>query len=48
MTKASVQHIIESRRDAIAMRVKGHLSSLRKGSIKKGSVKALFKDLENG
>jgi hypothetical protein len=42
------KQLIDSRRDAIAKRAGIASSNLKKGAIKKGSVKDLYKDLENG
>ena len=42
------KQLIDARRDAIAKRASTASSNLKKGAIKKGSVKDLYKDLENG
>jgi hypothetical protein len=42
------KQLIDARRDAIAKRASIASSNLKKGAIKKGSVKDLYKDLENG
>jgi hypothetical protein len=42
------KQLIEARRDAIARRVSSASANLKKGAVKKGSVKDLYKDLENG
>ena len=42
------KQLIDARRDAIAKRATAASSNLKKGAIKKGSVKDLYKDLENG
>ena len=42
------KQLIDARRDAIAKRARTASSNLKKGAIKKGSVKDLYKDLENG
>jgi len=42
------KQLIDARRDAIAKREKTASANLKKGAVKKGSVKDLFKDLENG
>jgi hypothetical protein len=42
------RNIIRAKRNAIARRTAIALSNLKKGAIKKGSVKDLYKDLENG
>jgi len=41
------KQLVDAKRDAIAKRAREALSNLRKGAIKKGSVKDLRKDLEN-
>ena len=40
------KQLIEAKRDAIAKRAKEAMSNLKKGSVKKGTVKDLLKDLE--
>jgi hypothetical protein len=40
------KQLIEAKRDAIAERAKKAMSNLRKGAVKKGTVKELYKDLE--
>ena len=42
------KQLIDARRDAIAKRARTASSNLKNGAIKKGSVKDLYKDLENG
>jgi hypothetical protein len=42
------KQLIDARRDAIAKRTSAASSNLKKGAIKKGSVKDLYKDLEDG
>jgi hypothetical protein len=42
------KQLIDARRDAIAKRANIASSNLKKGAIKKGSIKDLYKDLENG
>ncbi len=42
------KQLIDARRDAIAKRANTASSNLKKGAIKKGSIKDLYKDLENG
>jgi hypothetical protein len=42
------RQISEARRDAIARRAREAMSNLKKGTVKKGSVKDLHKDLEDG
>ncbi|HPD58103.1 MAG TPA: hypothetical protein PKW17_12735 [Smithellaceae bacterium] len=42
------KQLIEARRDAIAKRASAATSNFKKGAIKKGSIKDLYKDLENG
>jgi hypothetical protein len=42
------KQLIDARRDAIAKRASTALSNLKKGAIKKGSVKDLYRDIENG
>lgn len=46
--KTTIRHIIKAKRDVIARRVKVSLSNLKKDTSKKGSVKDLYKDFENG
>ena len=41
------KQLIEAKRDAIARRAKQTDSNLKKGQVKKGSLKALYEDLEN-
>lgn len=41
------KQLMDARRDAIAKRATTASSNLKKGEIKKGSVKDLYKDLEN-
>ncbi|MEK7289426.1 MAG: hypothetical protein AAB067_04550 [Planctomycetota bacterium] len=40
------KQLIEAKRDAIAKRAKEAMSNLKKGMVKKGTVKDLLKDLE--
>ncbi|MDI6777076.1 MAG: hypothetical protein QMD03_07545 [Syntrophales bacterium] len=40
------KQLIEAKRDAIAKRAKEAMADLRKGVVKKGTVKELYKDLE--
>jgi hypothetical protein len=42
------KQLIDARRDSIAKRAITASSNLKKGAIKKGSLKDLYKDLENG
>jgi hypothetical protein len=42
------KQLIDARRDATARRAKTASSNVKKGKIKKGSVKDLYKDLEDG
>ena len=48
MAKISVHRIITAKRDAIVRHANTASSNLKKGAIKKGLVKDLYKDLENG
>ncbi len=41
------KQLIEARREAIAKRAKEAMANLKKGMIKKGTVKELYKDLES-
>ena len=41
------KQLIDAKRDAIAKQARAALSNLKKGAVKKGSVKDLRKDLEN-
>jgi hypothetical protein len=41
------KQLAEAKREALARRVKKAEGSLKKGLIKKGTIKALFEDLEN-
>jgi len=41
------KQLIEAKRDAIARRAKQADANLKKGQVKKGSLKALYEDLEN-
>lgn len=41
------KQLVESRREEIAERAKTALRNLEKGKVKKGTVKDLYKDLEN-
>lgn len=40
------KQLVETKRNAIAKRAKEAMSNLKKGNIKKGTVKELYKDLE--
>ena len=40
------KQLIEAKRDAIAKRAKEAMTNLKKGLVKKGTVKDLYKDLE--
>ena len=40
------KQLIEAKRDAIAKRAKEAVSNLKRGTVKKGTVKELLKDLE--
>ncbi len=42
------KQLIDARRDAIAKRATTASSNFKRSAIKKGSVKDLYKDLENG
>jgi len=41
------KQLIEAKRDAIARRAKQADTNLKKGQVKKGSLKALYEGLEN-
>ncbi|OGW40729.1 MAG: hypothetical protein A2Y97_07570 [Nitrospirae bacterium RBG_13_39_12] len=41
------KQLIEAKRDAIAKRVKEVQANLKKGIVKRGTVKELYKDLES-
>lgn len=41
------KQLTEAKREAIAKRAKEAMANLRKGMIKKGTVKELYKDLES-
>ena len=41
------KQLIEAKREAIAKRAKEAMANLKKGMIKRGSVKELYKDLES-
>lgn len=41
------KQLIEAKREAIAKRAKEAIENLRKGMVKKGSVKELLKDLDS-
>lgn len=41
------RQIIEAKREAIAKRARKAMANLRKGAVRKGSVKELYKDLES-
>jgi ribosomal protein S1 len=40
------KQLIEAKREAIAKRAKRAMANLRKGAVRKGAVKDLYKDLE--
>jgi hypothetical protein len=40
------KQLVEAKREGIAKRAKRAMLHLRKGEVKKGTVKALYKDLE--
>lgn len=40
------KQLIEAKRDDIAQRAKMAMKSLKKGTIKKGTIKDLYKDIE--
>ncbi len=40
------KQLIEAKRDAIAKRAKRAMANLRKGAVRKGAVKDLYRDLE--
>jgi len=40
------KQLVEAKRDAIAKRANRAMANLRKGAVKKGTVKELYKDLE--
>jgi hypothetical protein len=46
--KTSLQHVVKVKRGAIAKRAGKALSNYKKGAIKKGNIKDLYKDFENG
>jgi hypothetical protein len=41
------RQLIEAKRQAIAKRARKAMANLRKGAVRKGSVKELYKDLES-
>jgi hypothetical protein len=41
------KQLTEAKRDALANRIKKAEGSLKKGAIKKGTIKTLYEDLEN-
>ncbi|HDL20155.1 MAG TPA: hypothetical protein ENG86_09085 [Nitrospirae bacterium] len=41
------KQLIEAKRDSIAKRAREAMANLKKGRIKKGTVKELYKDLES-
>jgi len=41
------KQLIEERRDAIAERAKESMDNLKKGLVKKGTIKELYEDLES-
>ncbi|MCF6149290.1 MAG: hypothetical protein E3K37_11615 [Candidatus Kuenenia sp.] len=40
------KQLIEAKRDAMAKRAKESMGNLKKGLVKKGTIKDLYKDLE--
>ena len=42
------KQLIEAKRDALAKQAKRAMSNLKKGAVKRGTVKELYKDLEIG
>ncbi len=40
------KQLVEAKRDVLAKRAKRAMVNLRKGAVKKGTVKELYKDLE--
>jgi hypothetical protein len=42
------KQLIETKRERIVSRTKEAMANLRKGKVKRGSARDLFKDLENG
>jgi hypothetical protein len=42
------KQLIEAKRDALAKRAKRAMSNLKKGAVKRGTSKDLYKDLEIG
>jgi hypothetical protein len=41
------RQLIEAKREAIAKRARKAMANLRKGAVRKGSIKELYKDLES-
>lgn len=41
------RQLIEAKREAIAKRAKKAMTNLRKGTVRKGTIKELYKDLES-
>jgi ribosomal protein S1 len=41
------KQLIEAKREAIAKRAKEAMANLRKGKVKRGTVKELYRDLES-
>ncbi len=41
------RQLIEAKREAIAKRAKKAMTNLRKGTVRKGTVRELYKDLES-
>lgn len=41
------KQLIEAKRDAVAKRAKEASANLKKGSVKRGTVKELYRDLES-
>jgi hypothetical protein len=46
-TEIIKKQLIEAKRDAIAKRVKEASANLKKGIVKRGTVKELYKDLDS-
>jgi hypothetical protein len=41
------RQLIEAKREAIAKRAKKAMTNLRKGTVRKGTIRELYKDLES-
>jgi hypothetical protein len=41
------RQLIEAKREAIAKRAKKTMTNLRKGAVRKGTIRELYKDLES-